>query len=187
MKPTTNYDDIQAYKKQERLPAGGYAIKILNAEEENTQYGRKLRLDFDIAEGDFRGFFQQNYSDQVEPKKWKGSIRLSCPEDPTDENDRKAAARFKGTMTDIEEANPGFHWDWDETKLKGKVIGAMFRNKEYDFDGRHGFFTECCWLTRLDIIRDGKYTVPDDKLLSGNAGGFSGGLLDDDGDLPWKN
>ncbi|MCC8101184.1 MAG: hypothetical protein LIP11_02640, partial [Clostridiales bacterium] len=72
------------------------------------------------------------------------------------------------------------HWDWDENKLKGKLIGALFNNKEYDFNGRHGFFTNCHSLVAVERIRSGKFTIPDDTLLNQNSG--SGTAADPQGD-----
>ena len=73
-------------------------------------------------------------------------------------------------MQHFEESNQGHHWNWDEQTLKGKLIGALFNNKEYDFNGRHGFFTSCHSLVTVEKIRSGKFEVPADTLLkkSGN-------------------
>ena len=76
--------------------------------------------------------------------------------------------RFKTIMMNFEESNPGYHWDWDEQTLKGKLIGALFNNKEYEFNGRHGFFTNCHSLVSLEKIRSGSFEIPADTLLKKN-------------------
>ena len=68
-------------------------------------------------------------------------------------------------MEAFETSNEGYHWNWDEKTLKGKIIGGLFNNKEYDFEGRHGFFTNCHSLMDVQRIRNGKFTIPKDTLL----------------------
>ncbi len=73
--------------------------------------------------------------------------------------------RFKTVMTNFEESNKGYHWNWNEQTLKGLMIGALFNNKEYEVDGRRGFFTNCHSLVTTEKIRSGKFEVPADTLL----------------------
>ena len=68
-------------------------------------------------------------------------------------------------MLNFEDSNPGYRWNWEEWTLKGKLIGALFNNKEYEFDGRHGFFTNCHSLVTVEKICSGKFTIPEDTLL----------------------
>lgn len=166
MEKLKGYDSAQAISEQERLPVGGYILKILDAEEIVNEYGKTLKLSFDIAEGDFKDFFAKNYKAQTgEDKKWKGTYRLRVPKDDGSEQDEWTMRRFKTVMLNFEESNPGYHWDWDEKKLKGKKIGALFNNKEYDFEGRHGFFTNCHSLVTVEKIKSGNFKIPDDTLL----------------------
>ena len=46
-------------------------------------------------------------------------------------------------------------------------MGGLFRNKEYDYEGKTGFFTECFKLYDVEKIRKGDFKMPEDKLLSG--------------------
>ena len=69
----------------------------------------------------------------------------------------------------VEESNAGYHWDWDETKLKGKVCGILVRDKEYSFNGRHGFAPEIFKLVSIQSIRDKSFKMPAPKYLNGNA------------------
>lgn len=169
MKQYNGFDRNDVYRNTERLPAGGYVIKILEAKEVENDYGRKLVISFDIAEGEYKDFFASNYRAQVgEDKKWKGTYRVNVPKDDGSEQDGWAKRRFNTLIVDIEESNPGYHWDWDESKLKGKTIGALFNNKEYEFNGRHGFFTNCHSLIPAERIRSGKFEIPADTLLNSN-------------------
>lgn len=154
----------------ERLPAGGYVLVIKNAEEISFDGGRKLRLSVDIAEGEHKGFYAENYrSQQAEDKKWKGYYDAFVPKEDGSEKDAWTASAFKSAIIAIEESNDGYHWDWDEKKLKGKIVGGVFGNKEYEVNGNRGFYTDCRYLISADDIRAGKFTLPKDKLLRGAA------------------
>ena len=42
---------------KETLPAGGYVAKIMDASVIKYDWGEVLKIDFDIAEGEYKGFF----------------------------------------------------------------------------------------------------------------------------------
>lgn len=179
-----NYRDAAAYTERERLPVGGYVLKILGVEYQEKERGNSIILSFDIVEGEHKDFFAANYRAQTgEDKKWKGTYRLREPKDDGSQKDEWTMRRFKTTVEAFEESNPGFHFDWDEQKFKGKLIGALFNNKEYDINGRRGFYTNCHSLVTVDKIRSGKFTVPSDKLLKDRPGRThsTGGSQDSDG------
>lgn len=174
MKKLNGYTNAQVYSDQERLPVGGYVVKILDVKfVDNSEqgYNNRIVLSFDIEEGEYKGFFAANYKAQIgEDKKWKGVYRITVPADDGSEEDEWKQNRFKTTIVNFEESNNGYHWDWEEQTLKGKIIGALFNNKEYDFNGRRGFFTNCHSLVSAEKIRSGKFTIPADTLLKGSAG-----------------
>lgn len=162
------YKKAQAYTQQERLPIGGYVIEIKNVEYKENDWGDTVVLSFDIAEGEHKGFYMQNYKSQTaEDKKWKGTYRLPVPKDDGTEQDEWKMRRFKTVIEAFEDSNNGYHWNWDENTLKGKIVGALFNNKEYEFNGRHGFFTNCHSLINVEKIRKGDFKIPDDTLLNG--------------------
>ena len=166
MKKLNCYETAQAYFEQERLPVGGYVLKILDVKYQENSWGDVILLSFDIEEGEYKGFFANNYRAQTqEDKKWKGTYRLRVPKDDGSEQDNWTMRRFKTVISAFEESNSGYHWNWDEQTLKGKMIGALFNNKEYEFDGRHGFFTNCHSLVTVEKIRSGKFEIPADTLL----------------------
>lgn len=166
MRKIEGYKEAQAYSDQERLPVGGYILGIKNVEYKENDWGDVIILSFDIEEGEFKGFFARNYKEQTgEDKKWKGTYRLRVPKDDGSEQDAWTLRRFKTVITNFEESNSGFHWDWDEQKLKGKKIGALFNNKEYNFNNRSGFFTNCHSLVTVEKIKSGKFEIPADTLL----------------------
>lgn len=166
MRRLKGYESAQVFSDQERLPAGGYVLKILDVAYQENIRGDVIILSFDIAEGDQKGFFEQNYKNQTgEDKRWKGTYRVWVPKDDGSDEDEWTQRRFKTIMVNFEESNSGYHWDWDEKSLKGKMIGALFNNKEYDFNGRHGFYTNCHSLVSVEKIRSGKFKIPQDSLL----------------------
>lgn len=185
MKPYKGFDRNDTYKDVERLPIGGYVLKIMDAREVVNDWGSTIVISFDIAEGEFKDFFANNYRNQPgEDKKWKGTYRLREPKDDGSESDVWTTRRFNTAIVDIEESNQGYHWDWDEAKLKGKLIGALFNNKEYEFNGRHGFFTNCYGLVPVEKIRSGKFEIPADTLLKrpeASNGYPAGAVPGDDG------
>lgn len=166
MKRLSGYEQAKAYMDSERLPVGGYVLKVLNVEYQANDWGDVIILSFDINEGAQKNYFSDNYKNQnSEDKKWKGTYRLRVPNDDGSEKDEWTMRRFKTVISRFEESNQGYHWNWDEKTLKGKLIGGLFNNKEYDYDGRHGFFTNCHSLVSVEKIRTGKFEIPADTLL----------------------
>lgn len=185
------YDNIKPApsKGREIIPAGGYVAKINAAVTEETDYGDKLVIYFDVCEGDFRGFFRNDYDSQTqEDKKWRGVYRLYLPKEDGTEKDEWSKRSLSNVMWSLEESNPGYHFDFDEAKLKDKLVGVLFRNKEWEINGKTGWTTQCCSLTDAQSIRSGKFKTPKDKPLDGkSAFSASSPLPDDDDDLPWVN
>ena len=171
MKKRNSFNRENVYREVEKLPVGGYVIKILNAKEEEYSWGSVLAIAFDIAEGEHTGFFNKNFQNQQgEDKKWKGVFRLNIPKEDGSEKDAWTQKKFNTTIVNIEDSNNGYFWDWDESKLKGKIVGALFNNKEYEFNGNHGFFTNCHSFVPVENIRSGKFTIPKDTLLPNSKG-----------------
>ena len=154
----------------ETLLAGGYVAKIMNAEVKEYSWGEVLVISFDIAEGEYKDFFATQYRENTnEDKKWKGNFRLTVPQEGNQWYDSQKKT-FGNCLACIEESNSGYHWDWDEAKLKGKMVGVLFRNFEWEMDdGRNGWSTECCTLTTVDDIRNGKFKMPKDKPLKNKS------------------
>lgn len=171
MKKRNSFNRENVYKEMEKLPAGGYVIKIINAKEEEFDWGSRLAIAFDIEEGEYKGFYAKNFQQQTgEDKKWKGVFRLNIPKEDGSEQDAWTQKKFNTTIVNIEESNPGYFFDWDESKLKGKIVGALFNNKEYEYNGRSGFFTNCHSFVTAETIRSGKFNIPKDTLLQNRSG-----------------
>lgn len=149
----------------EPLPAGGYVAQIFGAKEESYDWGNVLVISFDIAEGKYAGYFNDLYKNtDRDDKKWKGHYRLTVPKEGSQyfESNRRI---FNNAIWAIEESNSGYHWDWNEAGLKGKFIGVLFRNREWEYNGSTGWTTECGAVTSVEKIRTGDFKIPKDKPL----------------------
>lgn len=177
MKKPQNWENVQPARERVPLPAGAYLIKIIDAKQEdvtakddpNTILFSVLKIGLDITEGEFAGYYQADFdAQQREEKRWKGVLRQYLPKDDGTEKDAWTASSLKAMVEAVEESNPGFHFDWDEKKLKGKVAGCLFRNEEWAFDGRSGWTVRPCKLISVETLRSGKYRLPKEKPLPEN-------------------
>jgi hypothetical protein len=147
------------------LPVGGYVAKIMNAEVKEYDWGEVLVVSFDIAEGEYKDFFANQYKANTnEDKKWKGNFRINVPQEGNQWFDSQKRS-FGNAIACIEESNNGYHWDWDEAKLKGKMVGVLFRNFEWEVNGNTGWSTECGTFVSVDDIRNGNYRQMKDRPL----------------------
>ena len=176
-----------------QLPKGGYIAKILDCKEESSATGYNwLAISFDITEGEFKGHFAEQYrANTNENKKWRGTYNAFIP-DESSQYYEENLNKFKTMIANIEESNPGYHWDWDETKLKGKTIGVLFGEKEFETESNGVIIlTECRGIRSVDCIKNGKFKMPALKKLSGTpsvgsaASSTSFAAVDDDDDLPF--
>lgn len=153
MKAFAGYEP-KKQSSREPLPAGGYVVKILDAAEVTYSWGNVLEISFDVTEGQHKDFFRSDYKNNTnEDKKWRGKYRLVVPKDDGSEKDGWSKNTFNGAMFALEDSNPGFHWEWDESKLKGLTVGALFRNKEWEMNGSSGWTTECCAFITAEDVR----------------------------------
>lgn len=163
------YSDVKFERTsvgRETLPAGGYVCSILSARVEENDWGSTLIIAHDVCEGEFSGIFKRDYdNNDREDKKWRGTFRLRLPKDDGSEQDAWKKRSLGNTIWALEQSNPGFSWDWDEKKLKGKKIGLLYRNKEWEMNGRTGWTTEAISAESIDNIREGKFSIPKDKAL----------------------
>ena len=166
MKAFNGLEIKKSVSASEPLPAGGYVAKILNAKVEKYSWGEVLVISFDIAEGEYKDFFSKQYKENTrEDKKWKGNFRLTVPQESNQYFDSQKRT-FGNAIWAIEESNPGYHWDWNEAALKGKMVGVLFRNFEWAMDdGRSGWSTECCTFVSVEDVQTGNFKHPKDKPL----------------------
>ena len=174
MKKWSDYDDTPIYQKKEQLPPGGYILRVLSATEEKAQHEGEsdiITIFFDIAEGEHENYFKSNYQSQSNdrPKRWKGIYKIFEPLDDGSKRDYWKKRRMKTIIEAFEDSNSNYIFDWEPESLKGKYIGGIFNRKEYNINGRRGFYTRCYSLAKVEDIRDGNFTIPPDTLLEPNA------------------
>lgn len=156
------------------LPKGGYIAKIESCEEVHGEKNGKqynyLAFYFDIAEGEHKGHFAELYKTApLETRKWRGFYNYFLPDEGSEYYEQNLN-RFKTVVANFEESNPGFHFDWDETKFKGKMIGILFREKEFiTNDGETKVTTEPCGFRSVEMIKSGNYRIPMKRALPNSS------------------
>lgn len=157
-----------------KLPAGAYVCKVLGVKYENGKNGGsdQIILQFDIAEGEYKDFFQKHFAANTsDNKKYKGVTRIWVPTDDGSENDAITKKSFAGWTNSFEESNTGYSWDWDETKWKGKIIGIVFGETGTRIENRDVIYTEARFAISADRVRKGD--APAAKFKSKNGYGSS--------------
>lgn len=184
IKGMNGYNEAQAtnFASSElpKLAPGGYVLGVQAVKVEETQYGARIAFKFDIVEGEQKGFFKRLYD--MTPKtwgevKWKGTYRIYIPQNKGDADKyAKAVSFFKSQIEAFEQSNPGLKinasGDWDEQILAKRYVGAIFNEKEWEMNGKTGFFTQCKRFVSVNDIRTGNFTIPKADLLKRNNAGF---------------
>lgn len=160
MKKWNGYEKTEVMGVKKKLPAGAYKCRIMAAEEREYGWGNVLLISFDIAEGQYKGFYSEQYEKQSKDKKWKGVYRLSVPKDDGTEKDERLKKAFKTFIHHIEGSNGGYKWDWNEASLIGKYFGGIFGEKEYEVDGNSGFYTTIRYTTGIDGLENAQIPKP---------------------------
>lgn len=157
------------------LPAGSYVGKVLGAKVEVQNIGgrdiERLVLQLDVTEGEYKDHYRKTYEAQkngMYPAKFKGVYRLNIPK-PGDQYEAMNKRMLQGAAWAFEQSNKGYHWDWDESKLKGLSVGFSVRDADFlidDDDGlRVGSTTEICRLESVDEVKTGAVKTPKKREL----------------------
>ena len=162
MKPINNYENVQASSGDfSKLPAGAYVCKITLADDvpmdEKTGKGDYLKIEFDIASGEYKDYFEKQYERFA--SFWGGSFIRSYKE--------KALGMFKHFTNCVEQSNKGYMWAWDEKTLMGKYVGLVIGYEEYE--NSMGDIKERLIVTgikTIEQIEKGDYKVPELKKLN---------------------
>lgn len=146
------YNGVEACEtssQANRLPVGGYVVKILGVENvEDKQY---LKIRYDITEGNYKGYYGEKFGKFG--GNWQGILVRSYKE--------SAMSYFKGFTTSVEKSNIGYKWNWDEQSLVGKLVGIVYGEEEYE--NRSGEVKTRLYVVRntsVDNIRKHNYETP---------------------------
>ena len=157
MKKIENFEEIKASGDFDSLKPGGYIGVLYKAEDESGK--EYLKVFFDIAEGEFAGYYKNLYS---QFNFWGGTFFRSYKE--------KALSMFKGFIKAVEESNPGYVWNWDESTLKGKKVGLILQEEEFvPTGGTHAGELRTRLIVQkvvnVETIKSGNFKVPELKKL----------------------
>jgi len=153
MKAYNGFKSEAQSQKPRMLPAGPYVARIIAVKIDGQEPDQTLILRVDVCEGPFTDYFRNRYKtekekSQFEPR-YKGDYKLRIPNDENTramypESDKK---RFNDAIYRIEKSNEGYHWDWNEQGLVGKIVGINMQGSDYN-----GYpFTK---IGRLEIAED---------------------------------
>lgn len=172
-------DRNNVYKEgSEQLPTDkAYVCEIKGAKEvdyttDNGYRVHRVDIALDVCEGEYEGFYQKKFDDsQDEDKKWKGVVKLNIPKFDGTEKDNWTVKSFNTQFVAIEDSNPGYTWNNVLDSLKGKKIGLVLRDKEWEFNGNRGFYSEPYKLISVSNARAQKFRKPNTKYLSSDSTG----------------
>lgn len=164
------YDKSKRRKSFQMLPKGAYVVAIKSAKEETWPSGDAVvRIAFDIAEGEYKGFYQKQFDgNQNEDKKWPGDAVFNLNV-PTDSSQQYVWDNWNTFFADLEDSNNGFVFGGDVKTLKGKLIGGKFHNHQSEYNGNVYDHIQMKWTCPADDVRNGKAgKMPKDKLIAGS-------------------
>lgn len=172
-------DRNNVYKEgSEQLPTDkAYVCEIKGAKEvdyttDNGYRVHRVDIALDVCEGEYEGFYQKKFDEsQDEDKKWKGVVKLNIPKFDGTEKDNWTVKSFNTQFVAIEDSNPGYTWNNVLDSLKGKKIGLVLRDKEWEFNGNRGFYSEPYKLISVSNARAQKFRKPNTKYLSSDSTG----------------
>jgi len=135
------YKDAKEVVEFDSIPVGPQIVKILKSIDVlDKEY---LKLYVDIADGDYKGFFKEQYDRNTnEKKEWpfQGTVYVSY---------KKTAEKFFAAFIKaVEKSNKDFKWDFETDKLDNKYFVANYGEEEYestDYD------EEGNWLIKSSI------------------------------------
>lgn len=162
MRVIVNYSEVKPSTGEFARPDnGGYVIKIVSVEDvplnATTQKGDYLLINYDIAQGDFAGYYQGQNDKFGGP--WVARFTKSYKE--------KALGMFKHFINCVEESNRGFTWNWNEHDLVGCVVGVTLQEEEYERkDGNIGVSLKVKEIKTVQQILDGDFKIPETKRLN---------------------
>lgn len=186
------YDKSKRTKTYESLPKGAYVVKIMNAVEEANRNGKgsHLTISFDIAEGDYKDIYANQYlSNTAEDKKWPRDAVYYLTVPDKDSKDF-VWQNWNNFFADLEDSNNGFVFGGDVKTLKGKLIGGKFHIEQNEWNGNVYDHTRLRWTCVAEDVRTGSAgKLPPDKLVTSSSGASYGssGPLANAPENEWMN
>lgn len=187
---------VPAYNKNnrkqhfEQLPKGAYVCKIKHLEETKSKSGKAMiKLCFDIAEGDYKDFYEKQYKANTnEDKDWSYDATMYMLI-PYEGCDSWMTDQWDTFWANIEDSNNGYVFAGDEKKTVNKVFGGVFRIEESESNTGNVYrHTKLAYSVIAQDVRDGKTKPAKDKLVGveGSPDDFVNVPESSAEDLPWK-
>jgi len=153
MKPIEGYDLVNEAGEFKQLPpmiVGVRITKVVDVPEKEY-----LEIYSDITKGEYANYFKALVDSGLkDTSKHIRSYKIS------------ALPFFKAFITAVEKTNPGYKWDWDEQKLVGKNVIAVFGQEEYvDNEGNIRIGTKLVEFRSLEAYQQGRIKLPELKRL----------------------
>lgn len=169
--PLPTYDKSKRRTSFEQLPKDAYVLRIMGAKEEQNKNnsGSHITIAFDIAEGEYSGFYNKQFEANTnEDKKWPNDAMFYITI-PSDSSEEYVWTNYNTFFADLEDSNNGFVFGGDLKTLKGKFIGGKFHIEESEHRGQVYSHTRMKWSCVADDVRSGKAakSLPNDKLAGG--------------------
>ena len=186
------YNKTKRRQTFEQLPKGAYVIEIKGAREDQNKNGNgsHLTIAFDIAEGEYAGFYSKMFEQNTnEDKKWPNDevFYLTVPHDGSPEY---VVTNWNTFFADLEDSNNGFVFGGDVKPLKGKLLGAKMAIEQSEYNGKVYDHTKMRWTCVAEDVRKGQAgKLPQDKLIqssSSSGSGWSTVADDVDEELPFS-
>lgn len=171
-----DYDNINVQFGQKiQLPAGAYVCRIKQVEEVEARSGRQqIKVQLDIAEGDFYNYWRTKWEDKLAenpragyPK--GGTAYISIQNNEGTETNRQ----FKAFCEAYKRSNDcDINWtigDWGK-QFEGRFIGAAYGHTEQEYNGHKYMQPEIRYWTSVETVRSGECKIPTTKYLNGGTG-----------------
>ena len=185
------YNKAKRKKAFTPLPKGAYVVEIKGAREDSNKSGSgsHLTIAFDIAEGEYAGYYQKRFDDNPnEDKKWPNDATYYLTV-PGDDSQSFIWDNWNTFFADLEDSNNGYVFSGKPKDLKGKKIGGKFHIEQTSFNGNIYDHTRLRWTCVADDVRSGNAgALPKDKLIAASlasnmddyATGFENAELEED-------
>lgn len=153
MKPIEGWDLINEAGEFKPLPAMIAGVRITNVVDvPEKEY---FEIYCDITKGEYANYFKTLVDAGL--KDTSRHIRSYKT---------NALPFFKAFITAVEKSNPGYKWDWDEKKLIGKGVIAVFGQEEFlDNDGNVRITTRVQEFRSVEAYKEGRIKIPELKKL----------------------
>lgn len=158
-----NWVEVDESTPFEKLPAGGYVVRITDVEDVSSR--EYLNIVYDVAEGPHQGFFSDDFS-RANP--WKHRFVRSYKQ--------TAQGMFRAFLARLEDTNPGFEvaaWQVrsNEQQFVGLLVGVVVQYELYTNDsGDDKERLNVVGVYSADDIRAGNYKLPEVKDSRTGAG-----------------